>query len=148
MNPSGFRTRARAIAGRFIPILSLACVVVGFIIAVTGVQDARAHNDVLYRLDCWRTKFEMVTAGWKPEKLLPCSQVPPAVGMLYGERDIWTSIVLGGYVALFGGIVFTLTARWNRRRSAPRVREHAGAWPIPDHHGGASAMARSEYPAQ
>lgn len=89
---------------RFLPALSLTCVLAGVIIAFDGVRDARAHNAALRQLFCERETPRLAAAGWK---LLPCSQVtyPPSL-QLIGDRVIWTPIVFGGYVATFGAIVF------------------------------------------
>jgi hypothetical protein len=109
MNASEFRTRARAIARGYIPLLSLACVVVGIIIAFTGVRDARAHNATLRQLMCERDENRMVAAGYDRGKLVPCPKVEYHSSLeLVGDRDVWSSILLGGYVAPSGGIVFTL----------------------------------------
>jgi hypothetical protein len=70
MNASEFRTTARAIARGSIPSLSLACVVVGIIIAVTGVQDARARNAALRQLMCERDTNRMVAGGYDRERLV------------------------------------------------------------------------------
>lgn len=98
---------------RFLPALSLTCVLAGVIIAFDGVRDARAHNAALRQLFCERETKRLAAAGWKP---LPCSEVtyPPSL-QLIGDRDIWTPILLGGYVATFGAIV--LVAMLPRRKA-------------------------------
>jgi hypothetical protein len=90
----------------FLPSLSLMCILAGVIIAVVGVREARVHNAVLRRLNCESETRELIAAGWKG-KLLPCSEVkfPPDL-QLVGDRDIWPPILLGGYVATFGVIVY------------------------------------------
>jgi hypothetical protein len=88
----------------FLPTLSLACILAGIIIAVISVREARDHNALLRRLYCERSTKELTAAGWKT---LPCSEAkfPPSL-QLVGDRDIWPPILLGGYVATFGVIVF------------------------------------------
>ena len=99
---------------RFLPALSLMCILAGVFIAFAGVRDARAHNAALRQLFCERQTKRLAAAGWKT---FPCSEVKHAPSLqLVGDRDIWTPILMGGYVATFGAIV--LVVMLPRRRAA------------------------------
>jgi hypothetical protein len=110
----GKATRAVLVRHRrdLLPPLSLACILAGIVIALIGARDARENNAVLRRLHCEQTSNELEALGWSRQKFLPCMEVKyPPDYELVGDRSIWPPILLGGYVATFGLIVFVMMPR-------------------------------------